>query len=243
MKNNLLNEIKDFRKKTGLIKEDLQQYTELFGDIKKLIQISSPEMKSSKDYQDIISFFKDLVPSGFDLTSGSVPEKEQMSKKLTSEVPNTVTNDDDFFKEILECVGAPITKDNMLFFYAWRQAEGGEATNNPFNTTKNIDGATPYKTNPAGVKNYPTIQDGINATCETLKLSYYNDIVDGLKNDVGLYNLSRMKSIYTWGTKGLLKDVADGYLMGSTPKPSPIMKGDFRTPETQTPDLNSPVVK
>lgn len=243
MKNNLLNEIKQFRKKSGLIKEDLEKYSQLFADIKQLIQISSPEMKSSQDYQDIVSFFEGLVPTGFDLTSGSSPEKEQITKNLTSEVPNTVTNDDDFFKEILDCLGAPVTKDNMLFFYAWRQAEGGEATNNPFNTTKNRDGATPYKTNPDGVKNYPTIQDGIQATCDTLKLSYYTDIVDGLKNDVGLYNLSRMKSIYTWGTKRLLSQVADGYLMGATPKPSPIMKGDFRTPETQNPDLSSPVVK
>jgi hypothetical protein len=57
-------------------------------------------------------------------------------------------------------------------------------------------------------------------------------ILEGLKNDVGLFKLSRMSSINTWGTGELLAKVADGYLSGSTPKPKPIMKGDFSKGET-----------
>jgi hypothetical protein len=241
MSKNIINEIKTFRKNSGVIKEDLDQYSELFNDIKKLIMMSSPEMKEKKEYQDLISFFKDLMPSGYDLTSGVIPSETDIVKKASSDVPNTVTNDDDFYVQILECLGVPIKRDNMLFFYAWRQSEGSEATNNPFNTTMKAENTTDY--NSVGVKNYQTIQDGIKATCDTLKLSSYNDILDGLKNDVGLYNLSRMESLKKWGTGQLLAKVADGYLMGATPKPKPIMKGDFRTPETQNPDLNSPVVK
>jgi hypothetical protein len=227
-----INEIQQFRKLSGLIKEDLSKYSELFNDIKKLITISSPEMKQKKEYQDLIDFFKDLMPSGIDLTSGVIPSETDIAKKASSQVANTVTNDDDFFKEILECVGAPVTRDNMLFFYAWRQAEGGQANNNPFNTTMGHENATPYASNTHGVKNYATIQDGIDATCDTLKLSYYDDITNGMKNDVGLYELSRMESLNKWGN-----------ILGATPKPKPIMKGDFKTPEIQNPDLNSPVVK
>ena len=44
------------------------------------------------------------------------------------------TPDDEFYKSILKGIGAPISDENMKFFYAWRQAEGGKAKNNPFNT-------------------------------------------------------------------------------------------------------------
>ena len=220
MKEQLKEEILRFKELTGVIKEEETGLTELFSDIIKLISIASDEMKKSEIYKKLMDFFHNTLSVG------------DVVKNTSNEIPDITTNDDDFYKEILECVGAPITKDNMLFLYAWRQSEGGEATNNPFNTTKKMEGATLYGKNAAGVKNYPTVQDGINATCETLKLGYYTDIVDGLKNDVGLYKLSRMSSIDKWGTGKLLADVADGYLNGSTPKPKPIMKGDFSQGKT-----------
>lgn len=143
--------------------------------------------------------------------------------KPNSDVVTTkMTPDDEFYKKILTCIGAKPTKGNMSFFYAWRQSEGGTASNNPFNTTMKMPGATLYKNSSAGVKNYKSEEDGIEATCKTLKLSYYTDIVNGLKNDVGLKELSRMRSLKTWGTGDLLASVADGYLKGSTPKPPAI---------------------
>jgi hypothetical protein len=90
-----------------------------------------------------------------------------------------------------------------------------------------MPGATKYKDNTHGVKNYKSVEDGIEATCKTLKLHYYTDIVNGLKNDVGLKKLSRMSSIKTWGTSNLLASVADGYLSGNSPKPKDINKGYY----------------
>jgi hypothetical protein len=142
-------------------------------------------------------------------------------------IPKTTTTDDEFYKKILSCLGAEPTKGNMSFFYAWRQAEGGTAANNPFNTTMKMPGATKYKDNTHGVKNYKSVEDGIEATCKTLKLRYYTDIVDGLKNDVGLKKLSRMSSLKIWGTGDLLASVADGYLKGNSPKPKDINKGYY----------------
>jgi hypothetical protein len=104
--------------------------------------------------------------------------------------------------------------------YAWRQAEGGKASFNPFNTTKPMPNATNY--NSVNVKNYKTMEDGVKATCDTLKLGYYTDIVNGLKKDIGLYELSRLGGLKKWGTGELVAKVADGYLDGSTQKPSPI---------------------
>jgi len=132
------------------------------------------------------------------------------------------TTDDDFFRSILNCIGAPESDENMLFFYAWRQAEGGSAKNNPFNTTKKYADATSY--NSVGVKHYKTKSDGINATCQTLKLRYYDCIVNGLRGDIGAKRIAEKcsSSLKTWGTGHLVAKVLNGYEKGSTPKPKKI---------------------
>ena len=152
-------------------------------------------------------------------SSSSSNDTENVS---SDNIKSTTTSDDDFYEKILSCVGAKPTKDNMLFMYAWRQSEGGKATNNPFNTTHKMPGSTRYADNTHGVQNYKTPEDGIQATCKTLKNGRYNDIVQGLKDDIGLFELSRMKSLNVWGTGPLLAKVADGYLKGSNPNPQDI---------------------
>jgi hypothetical protein len=168
--------------------------------------------------QDLAKVLSDVL----NMTGVFGKDKEKTSDIGVSDekIPNRTTSDDEFYKKVLKCLGAEPTKGNMSFMYAWRQSEGGKATFNPFNTTKNIPGATIY--NSHKVKNYQSMEDGVRATCETLKLGYYSDILNGLKNDVGLYELSRMEGLKKWGTGKLLAKVADGYLAGATPKPGPI---------------------
>jgi hypothetical protein len=141
-----------------------------------------------------------------------------------TKLSNTTTTDDDFYKSVLKCLGAEPTKSNMLFMYAWRQAEGGSAKNNPFNTTQKMEGATNY--NKIGVKNYRTPEDGIQATCKTLtngRNKYgYDKIIDGLKNDVGLSKLSDAVVSSKWGTKDLLTRITKDYIAGVSPKPKDI---------------------
>lgn len=167
--------------------------------------------------------FSKLIQKIIDMSLGLNDDKDGSSsdlKKLDDKVPSKTTSDDEFYKKILQCIDAKPTKSNMLFMYAWRQSEGATADYNPFNTTKDMPGATRY--NSVGVKNYKSMEDGVNATCETLKLGYYTDIVNGLKDDVGLYKLSRMEGLKKWGTGSLLAKVVDGYLAGASPKPKPI---------------------
>jgi hypothetical protein len=162
----------------------------------------------------------DFLIKAFEKLMSSSKDKSSLDTTNSSMVPTKTTQDDEFYKKVLSCVGAKPTKDNMSFMYAWRQAEGGKASNNPFNTTHKMPDSTKY--NSVGVRNYKNSEDGIQATCKTLKNGRYNDIVDGLKNDVGLFELSRMKGLKTWGTGELLAKVADGYLKGSSPKPQAI---------------------
>jgi hypothetical protein len=90
-------------------------------------------------------------------------------------------DDDAIYKEILTGIGAPHSDRNMLFFYAWRNAEGGVAAWNPFNTTWR-SGSTSCYNSSAGVKNYPDRATGIQATVKTLLLSYYAGLVNDLRN-------------------------------------------------------------
>lgn len=121
-----------------------------------------------------------------------------------------IGNDKQFYEEILKGIGAPITESNMRFLLSWRQAEGGRATNNPFNTTfklKKDKGISDY--NKAGVKNYSTAQFGVEATVKTLLNGRYSCILDGLKNDIGAEEISKCQSLKTWGTGNLVYNVVN----------------------------------
>lgn len=158
------------------------------------------------------------------LKTGDYGDNDKSQSTSLDDLPNKTTSDDDFYKNVLKCLGAEPTKSNMLFMYAWRQAEGGNAKNNPFNTTQKMEGATNY--NKIGVKNYRTSEDGVRATCKTLingRDKYgYNKIIDGLKNDVGLSKLSDAVVSSKWGTKDLLTRITKDYIAGISPKPKDI---------------------
>lgn len=115
---------------------------------------------------------------------------------------STASSDNAVYSTILEGIGAPVTDENLKFLKAWRQAEGGKAANNPFNTTYKLDvdeNKTDY--NSVGVKNYSTAEHGIAATIKTLKLPYYKNIVSDLQNDAGASNIaSNTDELKTWGT-------------------------------------------
>lgn len=114
---------------------------------------------------------------------------------------------DDFFKKILIKLGAPTTEGNMIFMKAWRQAEGGSAIYNPWNTIQGgYPGATKYNDKP-GVKNYTKLEDGIDATYKTITNGIYPNIVAALKKGIKdkneAYNLAvnlqkQGKDLWAW---------------------------------------------
>jgi hypothetical protein len=190
---------------------------------KKFI-ITEEERNEIKSLYKINEGAGDIIPALLSSIFSSEDESEDSSDSDISSLPDKTTSDDDFYKSVLKCLGAEPTKSNMLFMYAWRQAEGGGAKNNPFNTTQKMEGATNY--NKIGVKNYRTSEDGIQATCKTLingRDKYgYGKIIDGLKNDVGLSKLSDAVVSSKWGTKDLLTKITKDYIAGVSPKPKDI---------------------
>jgi len=213
----------------------------LIQEIKRIKKLSN--IKESKLDENFIDDITDFVGSTYHKIVDNTPIQKaadyvkkfisqfDSTKKPTSDF-NETTTDDDFYKEILDGLNAPHTPENMKFLYAWRQAEGGTAQNNPFNTTKKWEGASAYGKNVAGVKNYQTAQDGIDATVKTLKNGYYNCIVNGLRNNIGALNISQScnSALKTWGTHentDLVTKVINSYESGSKPHPKPIQKGYF----------------
>jgi hypothetical protein len=119
------------------------------------------------------------------------------------------SQDKDFYNKVLTNLGAPVSKQNLLFFYAWRQAEGAKSTYNPFNTTQPKEGSTLWNCLNkkggkcvGGVRNYKTKQDGIDATVKTITNGNYKCIVDGLKSDKGASKIAECSDLKKWGTGG-----------------------------------------
>jgi peptidoglycan hydrolase-like protein with peptidoglycan-binding domain len=126
------------------------------------------------------------------------------------------SNDDDFYKAILEGLAAPISKENMKFIYGWRQAEGKSGNYNPFNTTWKMPNST--SVNSHGVQSYASAQDGLVATLKTLKMGRYSCITEGLRRDIGADNIAQCESLKTWGTGDLVVKVLTAYNSGAQPK-------------------------
>jgi hypothetical protein len=161
---------------------------------------------------------KDIAKAFEDLTGVDFSKKEK-SGEVSSEykefkITEPSSSDKKFYEEVLEGIGAKPSNENLLFLYAWRQAEGAKSTYNPFNTTQNKKGSTLWNCLKkkdgkcvGGVRNYESEQDGIKATVMTLKNGRYPCIVNGLKDNKGAMEIANCGDLKTWGTGGLIKKV------------------------------------
>ena len=139
---------------------------------------------------------------------------DQSNTSVTVDIENykitePSSEDKDFYSKVLNKIGAPVSKQNLLFFYAWRQAEGAKSTYNPFNTTQPKEGASLWTwlkkkegVCVGGVRNYKSKTDGIDATVKTITNGNYKCIVDGLKGDKGATEIASCSDLKKWGTGG-----------------------------------------
>jgi len=138
-----------------------------------------------------------------------------------------------FYIKVLESMAILPTTNNVNILKYWQTFEGGNAKNNPLNTTYKLTGATDYNT--AKVKNYATADDGIKATAKTLLLNYYKPIVKALKENKSLEywrnNQDIDKSLRTWGTVNFAN-----YLN------KPITNNNIPTPPEETPDKKKKII-
>ena len=78
-------------------------------------------------------------------------------------------------------MNAGVTQNNLVVMVAWQSAEGTTATWNPLATTYSMPGATDF--NSVGVKNYTSLQQGLQAIARTLEAPGhgYEQIIAGLQ--------------------------------------------------------------
>lgn len=114
---------------------------------------------------------------------------------------------EEWARQFLKGVGAPVSKRNLITVVSWIQAEGGSAKWNPLNSTHDAPGATTY--NWAGVKNYPDSATGLSATVTTLNYGAdrniygYRKIRHRLRQNNGSFSTLRAVEKSEWGTGGL----------------------------------------
>jgi cell wall-associated NlpC family hydrolase len=114
----------------------------------------------------------------------------------------------DWRERILHGVGVKPTQENLKFMSAWARAEGGGAANNPFNTTQPVAGASNY--NSIGVRNYRNVQEGIDATVNTITNGRYGNIIGALREGDDAMKSAAALAASPWGTGGLVQKILGG---------------------------------
>src|SRR5215469_6272082 len=115
-------------------------------------------------------------------------------------------------------LGVAPTPEVIKFLHTWTAAEGGGATNNPFNTTQPGFGSL-GNYNSVGVKNYATPEGGINATAATLMNGRYGNILQAMRSGTSALAMAEALQNSPWGTGGLVTRMLGG--QGSTLPASP----------------------
>jgi hypothetical protein len=124
---------------------------------------------------------------------------------------------DTFWSTLCHLFGQSHYSNSVIMLRKWQTFEGGNAEWNPLNTTEDWPEATLY--NSAGVKNYRSQEDGVNATAATLRNGHYPSIVWALENNVPIdsWKLHPIPAeIDTWGTHSFA-----AYLRTMPPTPIP----------------------
>lgn len=111
-----------------------------------------------------------------------------------------------YFDAVLSRLGLPHGAPQTIALLAWSAAESGTepcdgrsgARYNPLNTTLDAPGAGDF--NGVGVKNYPTLAEGIKATADTLAFAPYAGIRGVLSRGGSLQAFGEAVQASPWGT-------------------------------------------
>ena len=102
-----------------------------------------------------------------------------------------------FSTAVLHGIGAPATPWNLDWLKEWAASEGTLAANNPLATERPQPGHD-SRFNSNGVRNYDSFDVGVQATVETLGLSYYQSIVDSMRAQKFTNRPAILRAYQTW---------------------------------------------
>lgn len=148
-------------------------------------------------------------------------QNAQANPGATTSASGVNTTTGNFATDLLTTLGLPTTAQNIAAINAWHQAEGGNASFNPLNTTQGASGASDY--NSVGVKNYTSYQQGVQATAQTLTNGHYANILNALKAGNDAQAVASAVGASPWGTSGSLMSkvlAQGGATIGTAPSGS-----------------------
>jgi cell wall-associated NlpC family hydrolase len=146
----------------------------------------------------------------------------------------------DWRERILMGVGVRPTQENLKFMDAWAKAEGGDASNNPFNTTQVVGGVHRNYNQLGGglgVQNYVSPQQGIDATVNTLTNGRYGNIIGALRDGDDAMKSAAALAASPWGTGGLVQKILGG---GGSTSPAALTDTGGSTPAPGAPAPQQP---
>jgi cell wall-associated NlpC family hydrolase len=135
-------------------------------------------------------------------------------------------------QQLAQEIGVPLSPGVGQFFDMWTRAEGGGATNNPFNTTQpgfNAQG----NYNSVGVKNYADPTSGIRATAATLKNGRYGNILAAMRTG-DPHAMAQALANSPWGTGALVLKMLGGGGGAQQPASAPVPNSPQATPPPGT---------
>lgn len=96
----------------------------------------------------------------------------------------------------------PNTLENKVFFLAWAYSEHGLTMGARFNMLDTEEGGMPGETtfNPAGVKDYPSLQEGVEATLRVIHNGLYDRILSALQAGNTATAAASLPTLRVWGT-------------------------------------------
>jgi hypothetical protein len=156
-----------------------------------------------------------LVGAGLGVGKFVFPGSTGQSSGGAASVSTGEGTPDEFAKGLLDKLGAEHTQANIDAIKIWAKKEGGGVWGakggayNPLNTTLKMDGASNF--NPAGVKNYQSMEQGIEATYQTLtgnasESRGYDKIVSLMRSGASREQIISAISTSSWAGAGGYKD-------------------------------------
>lgn len=106
---------------------------------------------------------------------------------------------DQFAVQALGRIGKATSKNNVTSLVVWMDYENTQAYYNPFATERKLPGSTDF--NAAGVQNYTTLDQGLEAFKETIENGYYGSILDCLTASATPYQTCKAVYDSAWGSK------------------------------------------
>jgi murein DD-endopeptidase MepM/ murein hydrolase activator NlpD len=159
---------------------------------------------------DVLTYFGASSPVGT-ASSGSMSTSATSSSASNIAGTRAVLGTGDqqeWAKQFLGRIGAPVTDTNLKSVNTWMRFEGGHWKNsahyNPLNTTLDMGGSEIM--NSHKVRRYTSMEEGLDATVQTILGNKsaergYDAIVNALKNNADPQTVFNLINDSSWGTK------------------------------------------